>query len=273
MTPAPSLHVLKGPRVPETPGHPFLCEHFRGTLTGSECLRRQTTRVKAPAQAADRSARVPQHLEYCASGKCEQGAEIAKKFPGWKPEDRPKPDWAVQMEAKRQAEAAAPPMRGLAVRPAPVEPVEQLKRECADVVLSMKKPNWLEWKAEKDKKRDVEPAPEPMERPPHPLSNRGLEEETMAEVTEAFRTCSEEGCSRALRSDNKTGLCKDHANKVHQRKYQAKRNGKPPKPRAAPPQQLHGQDEFDLMIAIRDQFRRLSAPARAYVLSALKAVG
>lgn len=264
---AVKLHVLKGPRVPETTGHPFLCEHFRGTLTGSECLRRQTLRTKAGAMAKDQSPRVPPHLEYCASGKCDQGAEIAKKFPGWKPEERPP-------AAVNWGNRVGPPSH-----PAPAE--QQLKREVADVVLSMKKPTWREWKAEKDKReKDKPPAPEPVEHEPHPLSNRGMEESTM----EGKKTmCSESGCQR---SPITKGMCGMH----YQRARTAAKDKKPRAPKLADlrgataiegrakeipgvksnAERLTGQDEFDLMIAIRDSFRKLSEPGRLYVLAALE---
>jgi hypothetical protein len=227
------LHVLKGPRIPETTGDPFLCAHFRGTLTGGECLRRQTSRVKAGALARDQTPRVPQHLQYCASGTCEQGAAIAEKFPDWKPEDRPLANWATQTARKRPV---------LAVRPAPVEAVAR--------------------------------APEPEF---HPLP-KPEPEEPMAEarIEELRRTCDEPGCTLALRSDNKTGKCKVHARQVHHQNYLARKNGKPraspgPGVKPAPAREaLTGQDEFDLMIRIRDEFRKLSPDGQRYVLAALK---
>jgi hypothetical protein len=231
------LHVLKGPRVPETTGDPFLCAHFRGTLTGSECLRRQTSRVKAGAMARDQTPRVPQHLQFCASGACEQGTEIAAKFPDWKPEDRPLPSWTTQMAAKRKATAALPPMRGLAVWPAPVVAVAR--------------------------------APEPEF---HPLP-KPEPEEPMAEarIEDLRRTCDEPGCTLALRSDNKTGKCKVHAQRVHHQNFLARKNGKPGASReSAGKPSLTGQDEFDLMIRIRDDFRKLSPDGQRYVLAALK---
>jgi hypothetical protein len=151
------LHVLNGPRIPETVWHPFLCAHFHGTLMGRDCLRRQMARRKPNPIAKDQSDRVPPHLEYCASGACQQGAEVKAKFPDWKPEERtgPAPNWMSDILPRR------PP------------PVEQLKREVADLVLSSKKPSWQEFKAQRDRERAEAPAPEPVETEPHPLSNRG----------------------------------------------------------------------------------------------------
>lgn len=209
---AVKLHVLKGPRVPETTGHPFLCEHFRGTLTGSECLRRQTARRDASPVARDKSPRVPFHLAYCASGSCAQGAEIAAKFPDWKPEERtgPAPNWMSQIMPHR-----------------PPPPVEQ-----------------------------PEPASVPVTDP--------KTEEQMAE--EGKQACGEPGCKRPAKSK---GLCGMH----YQRSRVAAKSGKPHAPRIAFARQaekLTGQDEFDLMIQIRDSFRKLSEPGKLYVLAALQ---
>jgi hypothetical protein len=250
----PELHVLRGPRIPETVGHPFLCEHFHGTLMGGECLRRQTTRTRRNPLAKDQTERVPAHLEYCASGECEQGAAIAKKFPTWKPDQRPRPVWKAQVDAAMETKVAAPTTK--VVAPAPVE---QLKREVADAVLSMKKPSWREWKAAKERERAQRPPPEPVEHYPHPLSNRGMEEQAMAE-----KACSESGCARPAITK---GLCGMHYQRARNAQKGAKRSRRaPPHTRPA----LNGQDEFDLMIRIRDDFRRLSPDGQRYVLAALK---
>jgi hypothetical protein len=238
------LHVLNGPRIPETVWHPFLCAHFHGTLMGRDCLRRQMARTKPNPIAKDQSDRVPPHLEYCASGACQQGAEVKAKFPDWKPEERtgPAPNWMSDILPRR------PP------------PVEQLKREVADLVLSSKKPSWQEFKARRERERAEAPAPEPVETEPHPLSNRGMRGQTMAE-----KVCGEEGCDRPVYAK---GLCTMHYGRAQAAAKKAQ-NGTPrtPKPRGG---RLTGQDEFDTMIRIRDDFRRLSPDGQRYVLAALK---
>jgi hypothetical protein len=245
------LHVLNGPRIPETVWHPFLCAHFHGTLMGRDCLSRQMARRKPNPIEKDQSDRVPPHLEYCASGACQQGAEVKAKFPDWKPEERtsPAPNWMSDILPRR------PP------------PVEQLKREVADLVLSSKKPSWQEFKAERERQRAAEPELEPVETEPHPLSNRGLEGQ-MAE--EGKKVCRESGCERPTKTK---GLCGMHYQRARKAAKNGKAtNGKPRAPKASPPR-LDGQDEFDTMIRIRDDFRRLSPDGQRYVLAALKGTG
>jgi hypothetical protein len=139
-------------------------------------------------------------------------------------------------------------------------PVEQLKREVADLVLSSKKPSWQEFKAERERQRAAEPELEPVETEPHPLSNRGMRGQTMAE-----KVCGEEGCDRPVYAK---GLCTMHYGRAQAAAKKAQ-NGTPrtPKPRGG---RLTGQDEFDTMIRIRDDFRRLSPDGQRYVLAALK---
>lgn len=194
-----ALHVLKGPRIPETPGHPFLCEHFRGTLMGGECLRRQTTRKKANANAKDQSERIPRHLEYCASGECSQGAEIAAKFPEWEPSKptRPHASWA-SMGMLGNPKPPPDPLPGAVADEIAVDlaaAAQQAERDRVAAAVE-ERAGWEEFRARKEKQRATAPV-EPVRPPP---------------------ICKADGCRTALRVNNLSGLCRLHRNKVTSRK-------------------------------------------------------
>jgi hypothetical protein len=92
------------PRIPEGPHGKFTCEHFRCVMAGRFCVTKQTEREWV---AACGEYRVPFRNQFCASGDCVQGKEIAAALAG-------KPLQVRTGEDIRQANKAAATERGLA---------------------------------------------------------------------------------------------------------------------------------------------------------------
>jgi len=99
---------------------PFRCDHFACTLAVKHCLRRQTDRRRGNAGVRD-GVRLkwskPLH-EFCASGACEQGAEIRARFPDARPEQARDPRCAPRMDIVRAVEEANMP-KGIRTEPCP----------------------------------------------------------------------------------------------------------------------------------------------------------
>jgi ribosomal protein L37AE/L43A len=104
----------------------FHCTHLDCDLMGRSCVTRQ--RARNVSRVWKRST-VPVHLEYCASGKCEQGKEIAAALEG-QAISPPKPvDQVSQYRARmRQLRPTYP----IAKRKASVNTVDRLQLQRAE---------------------------------------------------------------------------------------------------------------------------------------------
>jgi len=118
------------PRVPATTDDLFACVFYRATMRGRVCVERQGTHyVKRGKQRED----VPIY-EHCASGKCEQGRELAAAFGGVKKRTPRMVNLAAIGAARRKAlkleaplitaEVALPDTSEKSPAPAPTAPEE-----------------------------------------------------------------------------------------------------------------------------------------------------
>lgn len=87
------------PHIPAGPSAPFRCEHYACTLAGRVCVERQRALVKHPGA---KFAKVPLAFQFCASGQCRQGVEVARRLKGW----APAPSKAATQHQEHRAGAA-----------------------------------------------------------------------------------------------------------------------------------------------------------------------
>lgn len=205
-----------------TPATPFRCEAYSCTLSMRDCVNRQRKRSAEYGGWKVATGKVPPHLYFCGSGKCEQGKRIRAALGDQKIEPPKNVDLAASwrsVQKKRAKEVSAPIVSKKAPaprvklppkkRPAPKTDMAAMAGVCRHSIAKAL--------AGKPLRHDVDAKVRPL------LEAKGLAH-LMAPVRphksrirrvyapgpRAYCEWQEEPCSEPLRNGNQTGLCKRH---------------------------------------------------------------